>query len=65
MGPVELESVGGLMDIEEMDKIEEIFQRSIEVISEKFEQTVKHHMGIMSEDVWYAAGGLAGLRRAQ
>ncbi len=38
------------MDVDEMKKIEEIFQRNIESTSEKFERTVSHQMGVLSED---------------
>lgn len=33
-----------------MKKIEEIFQRNVEAMSGKFQQTVGHQMGVLSED---------------
>jgi len=52
------------MDADDINEIEEIFQRNIDVMSEtfdrktgdmseRFEQTVKHQMGELSEDFQY------------
>jgi hypothetical protein len=38
------------MDVDDVKKIEEIFQRNIEAMSDKLQQTVGHQMGVLSED---------------
>ena len=38
------------MDADDLKKIEVIFQRNAEAMSERFERTVSHQMGVLSED---------------